>query len=464
MELRDDRQKPRRGRRLLWVAVVIAVVWAALATFRTGPAPRVAIEPGLPGIGRATPVQVTFEEPVRGLAEVRVELLQGERTVVLAERAYLPRRPWQFWGPRATSETIELTVGSETVDTLAEGEAVLRATAERPGTWIRSLDPVVAEVSLPVRLTPPSIDVVSSRHYPAQGGSGVVVYRLGESAVTDGVESGGRFFRGWPLPGGQPGERFCLYGVPFDLADGSAIRLVAEDEVGNRGTAAFVDRFLPDAFSEDDILLSTGFMEKVVPEILAQSPQIEPGEDLLATYLRINRDLRAANAETLAELAERSRPAFLWNRPFLQMPNAKVMSRFADRRTYLLDGQVVDRQDHLGLDLASVRRAVVPSANDGVVVLARYLGIYGNAVVVDHGFGLMSLYGHLSSIAVAEGQPVRRGQEVGRSGETGRAAGDHVHVTMLLSGMPVSPLEWWDGRWIRDRVAEKLGGALDYSM
>jgi murein DD-endopeptidase MepM/ murein hydrolase activator NlpD len=74
------------------------------------------------------------------------------------------------------------------------------------------------------------------------------------------------------------------------------------------------------------------------------------------------------------------------------------MASFADRRSYVYRGQTVDQQDHLGLDMAGVSHAPVPASNDGVVVLARFFGIYGNAVVIDHGYGLMSLYGHLSSI------------------------------------------------------------------
>jgi murein DD-endopeptidase MepM/ murein hydrolase activator NlpD len=94
------------------------------------------------------------------------------------------------------------------------------------------------------------------------------------------------------------------------------------------------------------------------------------------------------------------------------------------------------------------------------VLLAHYFGIFGNAVVIDHGYGLMSLYGHLSSIGVREGQQVERGQELGRSGKTGLAGGDHLHFTMLLRGLPVNPVEWWDPHWIRDRLARKLGPAL----
>ena len=142
------------------------------------------------------------------------------------------------------------------------------------------------------------------------------------------------------------------------------------------------------------------------------------------------------------------------------MPNAQVMSAFADRRTYEFDGEAVDQQDHLGFDLASVRQAPIPAANTGRVVLARYFGIYGNTVVLDHGYGLMSLYAHLSEIRVGVGDTVDRGQAVGTSGETGLAGGDHLHFTMLLNGLAVNPKEWWDDHWLRDRLGRKLGEAL----
>ena len=61
----------------------------------------------------------------------------------------------------------------------------------------------------------------------------------------------------------------------------------------------------------------------------------------------------------------------------------------------------------------------VQASNDGVVALARFFGIYGNAVVVDHGYGLESLYAHLSAIDVKEGQEVKRGETLGRTGDAG---------------------------------------------
>jgi murein DD-endopeptidase MepM/ murein hydrolase activator NlpD len=138
------------------------------------------------------------------------------------------------------------------------------------------------------------------------------------------------------------------------------------------------------------------------------------------------------------------------------MPNTKNMSAFAVRRNYVYRGKIVDTQVHLGLDLASTAGAPVPAANDGIVVFAENLGIYGQTVIVDHGQGLFSLYSHQSGIAVAPGDHVSRGAPVGSSGQTGMAGGDHLHFSVLVSGEFVSPLEWLDGHWISDNIENKL--------
>jgi len=302
--------------------------------------------------------------------------------------------------------------------------------------------------------------VVSSQHYVAQGGAEVVVYRVGPEAVQDGVRAGSRFFPGFPLPGGEKDQRFALFAVPYDVADVAQVTLEAQDDVGNTARANFVDRFTPKPFRNDTIRLDQDYLKRVVPAIRAQVPDLPDQGDLLANYLAINRDLRKQNATELEALAARAEPSFLWRGAFLPFPNGKLMSAFADRRTYVLDGVDVDRQDHLGFDLASTQHAAVPAANDGKVALARYFGIYGNTVVIDHGYGLMTLYAHLSSIEVKQGDAVTRGQSVGRTGATGLAGGDHLHFTTLLHGLPTTPAEWIDGHWIEDRLRRKLGSAL----
>ncbi|MCP3964603.1 MAG: M23 family metallopeptidase [bacterium] len=440
----------------------VAALTAALAWFRVGPPPEIEIVPGLPGIGRLTEVEVRVAEPQRGLSRVRVEVAQGELLELLAESDHEPRPFWAFWGPRVQSDEISAEVGSQTLEGLVEGEATIRVTAERAPTWLRRPEPAVREIILPVRLTPPTIAVASSQIYLAQGGSSVVVYQVGTSAVRDGVRVGGYWFPGYPLPGGVAGQRFALFGAPHDLEDSSEVRLAAADDVGNELAIEFLDRYLRKPLRTDTIRLSDRFMARVAPEIVARSPQVEDQGDLLETYLAINRDLRRANSEELLELASRTAPKFLWRQPFRQLPNTQSMASFADRRTYLYEDREVDQQDHLGFDLASVRHAPVLAANAGVVLEAEYFGIYGNTVILDHGHGLMSLYAHLSAIEVQAGQEVARGQSLGKTGETGLAGGDHLHFSMLLHGLQVNPLEWWDPKWIENRFASKLGAAFEF--
>jgi murein DD-endopeptidase MepM/ murein hydrolase activator NlpD len=150
----------------------------------------------------------------------------------------------------------------------------------------------------------------------------------------------------------------------------------------------------------------------------------------------------------------------LWKGAFVQLGNSSVEALFADHRTYFYEGKEIDQQVHLGFDLAVTAAIPIVAANDGRVLHADYLGIYGNCVIIDHGFGVQSLYGHLSSMDVKPGDEVRRGQAIGRSGMTGLAGGDHLHFTMLVDGHPVNSVEWWDSHWIEDRVLRKIREAV----
>lgn len=442
---------------MLLALLVVAVV--ALATFYTGAEPSVKMQPGMPGIGRRTPIKIHIEDPQR-VEKVRVEVIQGSDVKPVQEKVFVAKPVWALGAAPPVDMTVD--VGRETVKGLRSGDATVRVSVERAGTWLRRPAPVVSEVKLPVRLAPPSLAILSNFHFVRQGGSELVVYRVGEGAVRDGIQAGSWWFPGFQMPGGDKRQRFALFAFPYDLSDPAKVRLVAVDEVGNRAEAAFIDKFTPRPITTDTIQVNDAFMNKVVPEIMSQSEEVEDKGNLLANYLAINRDLRKKNARTLKDLGAKSERKFLWTQPFLPMMNAAITAAFADRRTYVYNGKDIDQQDHLGFDMASVERDAIQSSNRGKVVLARFFGIYGNAVVVDHGFGLQSLYGHLSSIAVQEGQMVERGQELGRSGETGLAGGDHLHFTMLVQGLAVNPVEWWDPHWIQDRVARKLGPALPF--
>jgi murein DD-endopeptidase MepM/ murein hydrolase activator NlpD len=118
----------------------------------------------------------------------------------------------------------------------------------------------------------------------------------------------------------------------------------------------------------------------------------------------------------------------------------------------------MDSAYHLGYDLSVTKHYPVEAANSGVVAFTGDLGLYGNTVIIDHGLGLFTLYGHLSSIDVKVGDTLAAKQVIGKTGETGFAGGDHLHYGVYLDGVPVLPVEWWDAKWIRDNVEPKLEG------
>ncbi len=99
-----------------------------------------------------------------------------------------------------------------------------------------------------------------------------------------------------------------------------------------------------------------------------------------------------------------------------------------------------------------MRQAGIEAANHGIVVFAEYLGIYGNTVMLDHGQGVFSLYSHLSRISAEVGQRVEQGALLGYSGVSGMAGGDHLHFSMLVNGIFVDPLEWWDRSWVDNQL------------
>jgi murein DD-endopeptidase MepM/ murein hydrolase activator NlpD len=460
----EDRFRTGRSYKIaMLVPGLILLAFVAQGIFRAGGSPYIKIEPGMPAIGKRTPIKIELSETRRGLTHVKVELRQGDKAATLVDKNYHFGSQFSFWGAKTGRDTLVFEAGRQVLPSLSAGSATIRVTADRAGTWLRHPGPKVEEISLPVRLTPPPLNVTSTQIYVAQGGCEVVTYRVGESSIRDGVQAGSWWFPGYPLPGGGKQDRFALFAVPYDMAQPN-VRLVAEDAAGNEAEMGFIDKFFTKSFKSDTIQITDAFMGKVVPEILSQSPELKDRGDLLDNYLAINRDLRQKDGEVLKSLAAKSNPAFLWTKPFLLMPNSKVMATFAERRTYKYQGREIDHQDHLGFDLAVTKQAPVPAANDGIVAYAKFFGIYGNAVVIDHGYGLMSIYGHLSSIAVTEGQKVGRGDIIGRTGETGLAGGDHLHFCTLLQGLPVDPVEWWDGHWIRDRIANKLGAAFPFTQ
>ena len=452
----------RAMRKLLALLVVLLIIAAGvwLAAGRAaGPTIAIAKPGGL--VGQASELEVTIDTPGGALDALDVALEQdGTRTPLFSLPGDETTKLVQV---NATRITLSRPFGKQSVPALKAGKARVVVTATRPVLFGYRAATSTASKDVDVRLTPPRVGVVSVHHFINHGGSEMVVYQVSPADVESGVRIGDQVYRGYPaagagVAGGDPSLKVALFALTYDQDLGIPISVFARDQAGNEARATFDFRVIPKAFRKSRIDVDDRFLARVVPAILDNTPdlKVDNPADLLASYLTINRELRRRNNEKIAALAASSAPERLWRGPFKQLVNSAVESGFADQRTYVYKGQDVDQQVHLGFDLASTAAAPVQASNAGKVVLAEYLGIYGNCVILDHGLGLQSLYAHLSTIDVQVGQTVTQGQTLGRSGATGLAGGDHLHFTMLLGGHAVTPVDWWSEQWVEDRLLRKI--------
>jgi Peptidase family M23 len=430
-----------------------------------GSPPRITIEKPDRFVGQAGSLELTADAPNARFTALTITLEQNGKALPL----------FTLDGPQTASVTrvggnqihVSRPLGKQSIPDLQSGAARLVVTATRPSLLnLRTLS-TTATKDFQVRLEPPRLSVLSTKHYVNHGGSEMVVYRATPAEITSGVRVGDLEYPGFPasgagMAGADPAVKVAFFALLHDQPIDAPIAAFARDEACNEAKASFVDNVFPKPFKKSRIEIDDKFMNRVVPDILEHSPELKmtaPAQDspeMLAAFLKVNGDLRKINADQIAAMALKTSPARLWEGPFVQLGNSQVEASFADRRTYIYKGKEIDQQTHLGFDLAVTEHVPVAAANSGTVLNASWLGIYGNCVIIDHGMGVQSLYGHLMSFDVKVGDKVSRGQTIGRSDSTGLAGGDHLHFTMLVGGRMVTPVEWWDSHWIADRVERKL--------
>ena len=453
-------------RKLVFLLILAAIAAAGVyvAAGRSAP-PALTIERPDSAVGRRGEVSVLAAAPGARFTSLSVTLEQNGREVAL----YSLDNPGTSTVTQVDEHQLRITrpIGKQDLPELQTGTARIVVSASRPSLLELRTVSATASREFEVDLDPPRVAVVSTHHFVNHGGSEMVVYRVTPADAWSGVRVGSAEHAGYPaagagVAGADPSLKVAFFALAHHQDADASISVIARDEAGNESTARFVDRVFPKPFRKSRIELDDRFLGRVVPDILTQTPdlKVDRPDDLVPAFLKINGDLRRANAERIQALTTQASPSRLWTGPFIQMGGSQVEAGFADHRTYLYRGKEIDQQVHLGFDLASTARAPVVAANAGRVLHADWLGIYGNCVIVDHGLGVASLYGHLSSFGVRAGDNVTRGQEIGRSGLTGLAGGDHLHFTMLVHGQPVNPVEWWDAHWIADRIERKLGEAV----
>lgn len=416
------------------------------------------LEPGPPQVdfaqvgdpmGRAVSGDIVVRASGRpGLRHVEVRLVANGQPISLFSEDFPS-------SPRVTERRIALNTDLATTGAV-EGPATLEVVADTYAWHILGGQrQAVASRNVTIDTTPPRVDVITTQNNMRLGGVSLALFRVSADATDVSVRVDPYAFPAIRGYFADPAVAMALFAVPQDLSVAARPTVRAVDAAGNATEVALPVAIKNRQFPERQLPIDDAFLQRKVPEILSKVGKPVPA-DLVQGYLVVNRDVRRESEEKLDALTARTADVPLWTGPFRRQTNAAPMSAFADRRSYVYKGETIDKQTHLGYDLASLKRAPVEATQAGVVLFAGYLGIYGDTVVIDHGFGVSSLYGHLSSIGVKEGQTVQAGEIIGQTGESGLAGGDHLHFSILLRGVQVDPLEWWDPKWMREHLTAQI--------
>lgn len=431
---------------LLLIVVLIKIISIAEMS-----PPVISIERDVKNLG-GTPFEVTVSDKGTGLAKVRIYLLDTYGESVLVEKEYKKGTKSDVISVRINPEKLGIKSGTS--------ELFIEATDR----FMEGLFPgrkAVFNQKVTLDFIPPELQELSPMLYIRHGGAGVVIYKVSEDTVSSGVQIKDLFFEGYPGYFEDPLIYLSFIAYPYNAEKGEKIEIFAADAAGNEARESVYYRLIRTSYVKDDINLSEWFLKKkVLPlftKVYGYSPLGDDGTpDLRKAFLKINNETRKENDNRLYEIGRQSGGKVLWKGKFSQLRNSKVGATFADHRNYLMDGEVIDNQYHLGYDLSVTKKYPVSASNSGVVVFAEHLGIYGNTVIVDHGMGVMTLYSHLSSMDASVGDSVGKRDIVGRTGTTGLAVGDHLHFGVYVQGVPVRPLEWWDAKWIKDNILYKV--------
>lgn len=437
---------------LLSVLVAISAGWLLIGRME-GEKPQVSLDPDLSALGASQTVTLRMSDRKSGLRRIWMAILKdGQEHVVYQKRFESAGFPD---GGLTSEAELPVTIDMAKLG-LKDGKALLRL-----GVWDYSWrkwgkgNQTYIEKEVLIDSQPPTVSLLSHVHNLYQGGAGLVIYRLSEACPTSGIQVGESFFRGYSGYSSDAAIHLAFFALNHEQGPGTKLELQARDIAGNLRQLGIPHHINKRTFRKDVLNISDGFLERKMPEFLADLPD-NAGLPPVQQFLQVNGALRKANGETIHKVTAKSEAKLFWKGRFERLPNAASRARFADAREYRHKGKVIDHQYHMGIDLASLALSPIPAANAGKVVFAEQLGIYGQAVIIDHGFGLFSLYGHCSSLDVTVGQMVARGEIIGKTGTTGLAGGDHLHYGILVGGTYVNPIEWWDDKWIENNITSKL--------
>lgn len=312
-------------------------------------------------------------------------------------------------------------------------------------------------LSVKIDTVDPQVEIVNNSYSITKGGVAAVVFKATDDNLKD-VYVDTNFGRKFQVvPFYKSGYYVAL--IPWPIFENSfEANVVAVDKAGNT-TKQRVRLFTKNKiYKNSTIVLTKSFLDGKISDLYRQYSN-NSTSSLDKKFVFVNNTLRDKNEGLIYEVTKGIREKVIesfYIEPFKPLKNAAAVASYGDHRFYTYNGNSISNSYHMGIDFASTKEADIISSNPGVVVFDKENGIYGNNLIIYHGLGLYSLYGHCSTLKVETKDNIKKDEIIAKTGVTGLALGDHLHFTILVQGVEVRPEEWMDKSWMRDNIYKIL--------
>ena len=320
---------------------------------------------------------------------------------------------------------------------------------------------VKVEYKLKIDKKRPQLSNIANSYKIKKGGAALVIFKAKDDNLKDlYIQTNfGKKFQITPFY--KEGYYISLLAWPVTENNFRAT-IIATDEAQNIAKIHVPLYLKAKKYRVSRIKLSDRFLDGKIAELAEEFAETAGVSDKIEQFKIINEDVRAKNEKLIHEITSKVPTQMIKNfkmKKMYPLKNAAIVARFGDHRLYSYDGDEVSESYHLGLDMASNAMAKIKPQNAGDVVFADYNGLYGNMPIIHHGLGLYTLYGHCSSLNVANGDSIRAKAQIANTGKTGYAMGDHLHFGVLIQGIEVRPAEWMDKEWMKLNISNIIKDA-----
>lgn len=299
----------------------------------------------------------------------------------------------------------------------------------------------------------PQVSVIANSYNITQGGAASVVFYAQDDNLTDlYIEVNNRIFQVAPFVK----DDYYIALIAWDLRDGNDFeaRIVAKDKANNIIKERIPYYYSNKKYRVSNIEVGDNFIDGKIKD-LYEANSDNSLNDRALIFDFVNAKLRSENEKIIHKITKVVSNELVNDfklNAFLPLKNGMKVADFGDHRFYKYNGNQISESYHMGLDLASTKMAPITLSNDGKIVFAQDNGIYGLNLIIDHGLGLYTLYGHCTKKNVELGDIVNAKTTIANTGTSGLALGDHLHFGVLVQGVEVRPEEWMDSKWLNDNV------------